>query len=40
MVWIPQIPDLVDRLGAAELADALRDPGTATVPVALDDPEA
>ncbi|MFE1288911.1 nuclear transport factor 2 family protein [Streptomyces sp. NPDC058751] len=40
MVWIPQIPDLVDRLGAAELADALRDPATATVPVALDDPEA
>ncbi|MEU4165461.1 nuclear transport factor 2 family protein [Streptomyces sp. NPDC026665] len=40
MVWIPQIPDLVGRLGAAELADALRDPATATVPVALDDPEA
>ncbi|MFD8737294.1 hypothetical protein ACFV06_20575 [Streptomyces sp. NPDC059618] len=40
MVWIPQIPDLVERLGAAELADALRDPATATVPVALDDPEA
>ncbi|WP_406364839.1 nuclear transport factor 2 family protein [Streptomyces sp. NBC_00645] len=40
MVWIPQIPDLVDRLGAAELADALRDPASATVPVALDDPEA
>ncbi|MFE4696342.1 nuclear transport factor 2 family protein [Streptomyces sp. NPDC056738] len=40
MVWIPQIPDLVGRLGATELADALRDPATATVPVALDDPEA
>ncbi|KAB1990390.1 nuclear transport factor 2 family protein [Streptomyces triticiradicis] len=40
MVWIPQIPDLVDRLGDAELADALRDPAEATVPVALDDPEA
>jgi len=40
MVWIPQITDLVDRLGAADLAAALRDPGEATVPVALDDPEA
>ncbi|MFI0960049.1 nuclear transport factor 2 family protein [Streptomyces sp. NPDC021080] len=40
MVWIPQISDLVDRLGAAELAGALRDPAAATVPVALDDPEA
>ncbi|WP_037617820.1 nuclear transport factor 2 family protein [Streptomyces aureus] len=40
MVWIPQISDLVDRLGAAGLADALRDPAAATVPVALDDPEA
>ncbi|WP_329184781.1 nuclear transport factor 2 family protein [Streptomyces sp. NBC_01428] len=40
MVWIPQIADLVDRIGAADLADALRDPASATVPVALDDPEA
>ncbi|WP_339133019.1 nuclear transport factor 2 family protein [Streptomyces sp. f51] len=40
MVWIPQISGLVERLGAAELADALRDPAAATVPVALDDPEA
>ncbi|MFF3611929.1 nuclear transport factor 2 family protein [Streptomyces sp. NPDC002580] len=40
MVWIPQIPDLVDRLGGADLAHALRDPLSATVPVALDDPEA
>jgi hypothetical protein len=40
MVWIPQIADLADRIGAADLADALRDPGAATVPVALDDPEA
>jgi hypothetical protein len=40
MVWIPQIPDLVDRLGAADLAHALRDPASAAVPVALDDPEA
>ncbi|MET7985810.1 MULTISPECIES: nuclear transport factor 2 family protein [unclassified Streptomyces] len=40
MVWIPQISDLVGRLGDAELADALRDPAAATVPVALDDPEA
>ncbi|MEU1195025.1 nuclear transport factor 2 family protein [Streptomyces sp. NPDC005813] len=40
MVWIPQITDLVERLGAADLAGALRDPDTATVPVALDDPGA
>lgn len=40
MVWIPQIADLVDLLGAADLAAALRDPIAATVPVALDDPEA
>jgi hypothetical protein len=40
MVWIPQIADLVDRLGAADLAAGLRDPIAATVPVALDDPEA
>ena len=46
MVWIPQIADLADRLGAADLAAALRDPealphaSAATVPLALDDPEA
>ncbi|MFF4345970.1 nuclear transport factor 2 family protein [Streptomyces sp. NPDC001530] len=40
MVWIPQITDLADRLGAADLAAALRDPSEATVRVALDDPGA